>query len=322
MNFKKLASLMMMFVLVLGLVACNNTTETTETTDTTQEEVAEETTTEPEVAEETEETSDSDFDNSAEITVVSREDGSGTRGAFTEITGVLAEVGDEEEDQTSVEAMIQNSTNGVMTAVEGDPNAIGYISLGSLNDSVKPVSVEGVSPEADLVKSGEYKVARPFNVAYQTENIGEIGQDLLNFILSSEGQSVVEEAGYVMAINDGEEYTPSGLEGQITVTGSTSVSPVMEKLVEAYNVHNPDVVVDIQSVGSSAGMTAAMEGTANLGMASRELKNEELEALEHTAIAIDGIAVIVNNENPLEDLTMEQVRQIFVGEITTWSELE
>lgn len=322
MNFKKLASLMLMFVLALGLVACNGDTDTaSETTDT------EDTTTEvEEVVEDTEEdteelATDSDFDTSAEITVVSREDASGTRGAFTEITGVLAEVGDEEEDQTTVEAMIQNSTNGVMTAVEGDTNGIGYVSLGSLNDGVKAVDVEGVTPDTETVNSGEYQVARPFNIAYQADNIQEIGQDFLDFILSSEGQEVVEETGYVSA-TEGEEYTPSGLSGQITVAGSTSITPVMEKLAEAYSEHNPDVVIDIQSTGSSAGMTAAMEGNANLGMASRELKDEELEVLEHTAIAVDGIAVIVNNENPLDNLTMEQIRQIFVGEITTWSELE
>lgn len=304
MNLRKLASLLMLVVLVFGLVACNNEQKPAET--------PAETTTETPV-ETTEESTESDFDTSKGIDVISREDGSGTRGAFVEITGVESDGN----DNTTVGAIIQNSTNGVMTTVSGDEVGIGYISLGSLNDTVKAIQVEGVEATSDNVKSGSYPVARPFNVAWKEDNIGEIGQDLMKFILSPEGQAVVEEAGFVSA-EVGEDYEAAGLSGQITVGGSTSVTPVMEKLVEAYNVHNPNVQVDIQSTGSSAGMTAAMEGQANIGMASRELKDEEAAALESSVIAIDGIAVIVHNDNPLETLTMDEIQKIFVGEITTW----
>lgn len=318
MNLKRIASLMVLVVLIFGLVACNqNGAKENEkpaeepATVETAEETTEETTEEP-----TDESPESDFDTSANIDVISREDGSGTRGAFVEITGVESDGN----DNTTVDAIIQNSTNGVMTTVSGDTTGIGYISLGSLNETVKAVQVEGVETTANTVKSGDYPVARPFNVAWKAENIGEIGEDLMRFIQSPEGQAVVEEAGFV-SVETEEDYEPAGLSGQITVGGSTSVTPVMEKLVEAYQVHNPDVQVDIQSTGSSAGMTAVIEGQANIGMASRELKDEEKAELESCVIAIDGIAVIVHNDNPLETLTMDEIQKIFLGEITTWSEV-
>lgn len=312
MNLKKIVSLLMLAVLVIGLSACGNKVEEKPK----EEQVA----TEEQATEETN-SEESNFDTSATITVISREDGSGTRGAFTEITGVLEKVNDKEVDNTYVEAMIQNSTNGVMTAVTGDPNGIGYISLGSLNETVKAVQVEGVEAKAENVKDGSYKLARPFNIAWEEDVIGEIGKDFLNFILSKDGQAIVVEEGYVSA-TDGEAYTATNLEGTITVAGSTSVTPVMEVLAEAYEALNPGVSIEIQSTGSSAGMTSAMEGSANLGMASRELKDKENEALSSTVIAIDGIAVVVNNENPLDKLTMDQIKNIFIGEITTWSEVE
>lgn len=312
MNFKKVASLLMLAVLIFGLVACNNdnkgSDKPAEQPAQTAEKPAEEPAEEPE--------SETGFDTSANIDVISREDGSGTRGAFVEITGVESDGN----DNTTVEAIIQNSTNGVMTTVSDDTTGIGYISLGSLNDTVRAVKVEGVEATPETVKSGDYPVARPFNVAWKEDNIGEIGLDLMKFIHSSEGQAVVEEAGFV-SVDVEEDYEPAGLSGQITVGGSTSVTPVMEKLVEAYQAHNPDVQVDIQSTGSSAGMTAAIEGQANIGMASRELKDEEKAALESSVIAIDGIAVIVHNDNPLETLTMDEIQKIFTGEITAWSEV-
>lgn len=261
----------------------------------------------------------SNFDAGSMINVVSREEGSGTRGAFTEITGVLGEdASGNEVDNTTIEAVIQNGTNGVMTTVAGDEYGIGYISLGSLNDTVKPVMVEGVAATAEEVKAGNYSVARPFNVAWKEDTIGEIGTDMMLYIMSEEGQAIVEEEGYVSGGNDG-AYTPANLTGQITIAGSTSVTPLMENLAEGYKAHNPNVTIDIQSTGSSAGMTSAMEGAANLGMASRDLKDSETAVLTHKAIAIDGIAVIVNNANPTEDLTMEQIKNIFTGEITEWS---
>ncbi|PWD88355.1 phosphate ABC transporter substrate-binding protein [Ignatzschineria cameli] len=253
------------------------------------------------------------------INVISREQGSGTRSAFTELTGVLVKEGDEEVDKTYEEAAVQSSTDAVLTTVQNDAQAIGYISLGSLNDSVKAVNVEGVVASADDIKNGSYKLARPFNVAYKAD-VDEKAKDLITFIMSDEGQKIVEEEGYVGDAK-GETYTAIDNDAHITIAGSTSVSPLMEKLVEAYKALNPKVQIDIQSNGSSAGMTAATEGTAQLGMASRELKDEEKANLEFTVIARDGIAVIVNKENPTEDLTMEQLRQIFTGEVTEWDSL-
>lgn len=320
MNLRKIASVFMVMLLLVGLVACgdkaNESTGEKEKPAQTEESAK----VEEKEAEETPEAT-GDFDTSAEITLVSREDGSGTRGAFIEITGVEGKVDGEKVDQTSEEAMIQNSTNGVMTAVAGDPNGLGYISLGSLNDTVKALKVNGVAATAEGVKDKTYELARPFNLAWKEDVIGDIGKDLLVFIASPEGQQIINDQGYV-GLENGEAYTPANLEGTITVAGSTSVTPLMEALVEAYEGLNPGVSIEIQSTGSSAGMTSAMEGSANIGMASRELKGEEAEALTSEAIAMDGIAVIVNNENPLDDLSLEQIKNIYVGEILTWSDLE
>ncbi|HHW62321.1 MAG TPA: extracellular solute-binding protein [Syntrophomonadaceae bacterium] len=257
------------------------------------------------------------FDSSQFINVVSREDGSGTRGAFVEIVEVEDADGN---DATSLEAVIQNSTNGIMATVAGDKYSIGYISLGSLNDSVTSVSVDGVEATAENVKSGHYKIARPFNIAYKND-ISEVAQDFINFILSADGQAIVEENSLVAAV-EGDTYSPSGLSGNIVVGGSTSVTPLMEKLAEAYEALNEGVSIEIQSTGSSAGMTGAMEGSLDIGMASRDLKDSEKAELEHQAIAIDGIAVIVNNENTITDLTLEEIQGIYLGEITSWNEVE
>lgn len=261
------------------------------------------------------------FDTSQTINVISREDGSGTRGAFTEITGVLVEEGETETDNTYSAATIQNSTSGVMTTVAGDPASIGYISLGSLDDSVKGVTIEGVEATAETVQDGSYAIARPFNVAYG-EELSEVAQDFWDYIMSAEGQEIVVGEGYVEAVTDAPAFEATeGMSGNISIVGSTSVTPVMEVLVEEYTALNPEVTIDVTSNGSSAGMTAAMDGSADIGMASRELKDEELDVLTAEPLAIDGIAVIANNENSVEDLTMEQVRQIFTGEVTTWAEV-
>lgn len=256
-----------------------------------------------------------------EIHVVSREDGSGTRGAFTEITGVLQKENGEEVDKTFDEAIIQNSTNAVITTVAGDDASIGYISLGSLSDVVKAVKVEGHEATAEKVKSGEYGLARPFNIAYREDKITDLGKDFLKFIMSEEGQKIAEDNGYVSKVNTG-AYTPSNMEGSLTIGGSTSVTPLMENLVDAYKAHNPGFKADIQATGSSAGMTAAMEGAVEIGMASRELKDKEKEALTSEVIAMDGIAVIVNNSNSNEDISMDNIRQIFTGEIRNWEEVK
>lgn len=253
------------------------------------------------------------------INVITREQGSGTRSAFTELTGVLVKDGDKEVDNTYSEAAVQSSTDAVLTTVQNDASSIGYISLGSLNDDVKALKVEGVEATPENIKSNTYKLARPFNVAYK-KDVDEKAMDLIKFIMSDEGQKICEEEGYVGDAK-GETYEAINNDAKLTIAGSTSVTPLMEKLVEAYKAKNPDVVIDIQSNGSSAGMTAAMEGTAQLGMASRELKDEEKEALDFTVIARDGIAVIVNKENKVEDVTMDDLQKIFTGELTDWENL-
>ena len=262
-----------------------------------------------------------DLDKLGQIAVISREDGSGTRGAFTEITGLLEKNGDEEVDNTTASATVQNSTNGVMTTVAGNPSAIGYISLGSLNDMVKALTLEGVEPTPENILSGEYKLARPFLLVTKGEpKEGSLEADFIHFALSKEGQAIAEQEGYVKN-EQAEDYKPGNVSGEITVAGSTSVTPLMEKLVEAYKKVNSGANIQIQSNGSSAGITAAAEGTAQIGMSSRELKDEEKANVQGIVLAQDGIAVIVNKDNPAEDITMEQIKNIFNGSMTAWGDL-
>lgn len=271
-------------------------------------------------------TTDSSTDGAAggaAITVCSREDGSGTRGAFIELFGIEEKnESGEKVDNTIATAEITNSTSVMMTTVTGNKNAIGYISLGSLDESkVKAVKIDGAEATVENINSGEYKVSRPFNIAVR-DDASELTKDFISFILSSDGQSVVEEDGYIKASEEG-AYTPSGLTGKIVVSGSTSVSPVMEKLSEAYEALNEGVKVDIQTNDSTTGIQSVADGICDIGMASRELKDSELEkGLTPTVIAIDGIAVIVNPENSVSELTSEQVKSIYTGEITDWSEVQ
>lgn len=259
-----------------------------------------------------------DSAGSSDIHVITREEGSGTRSAFTEIAGVVDENGD---DMTTQTATVQNGTNAVMQGVAGDVDSIGYISLGSVNDSVKALNVEGVEATPENVAAGEYAVARNFNVTYGGE-LSEVAQDFWDFMFSSEGQALAEEEGYVAAVSDAPEYEAAGLSGNITIVGSTSVEPVIQRMSEAYTELNPDVTIDITAPGSGAGVTAAIDGTADIGMASRELDDEEQAQLTETAaIAVDGIAVIVNNDNPIEDITLDEIGGIFLGDITAWDEL-
>ncbi len=251
------------------------------------------------------------------ITVVSREDGSGTRGAFIELTGVLVEDGNNESDMTYEEAVIANKNDAILTTVAGDNYAIGYISLGSYNDSVKLVNINGVEPSEENIASGDYEIYRPFNVAVKDED-NELANDFIEFALSKEGQEVVAN-DYISADTEADSYESQELSGKLSIGGSTSVAPVVEKLKEAYIELNPDVTIDIQVTGSSAGMTGAIDETLDIGMASRELKDSELEELTPYVIAYDGIALIVNNENTIENLTLDQVREIYTGEITEWS---
>ena len=251
------------------------------------------------------------------ITVMSREDGSGTRVAFVELTGVEQD----DVDMTTVDAVITNSTAVMLTSVAGDPAAIGYVSMGSLNETVKAVSVDGNAATVEGIKDGSYTLARPFVVTTFGE-VGEIAQDLLNYIMSAEGQAIINEEGYIAIDDAAEAYTAAGVSGEITVGGSSSVTPVMEKLAEAYMALNPDVTVVVQQSDSTTGVTGTIEGTVDLGMASRALKAEEEEqGVVGTTIAMDGIAVIVNLENDTENLTTEQIMNIYTGAITDWSEL-
>ncbi len=251
------------------------------------------------------------------ITVVSREDGSGTRGAFTELLGIAVD----DVDNTVSTAEITNSTSVMMTTVAGDENAIGYVSLGSLDDSVKALKVDGVEATVENIKAGDYKAARPFNICIPKDGTTEIAQDLIDFILSEDGQIIIGEEGYISEEASG-TYKASGKEGKITLAGSTSVSPVMEKLTEKYKELNPGVTIEIQQTGSSAGIESAIEGACDIGMSSRELKEEELAKLQEIEIAMDGICVIVNLNSEVDNLTAEQIKQIYTGEITQWSMLQ
>ncbi|MBS6940348.1 MAG: extracellular solute-binding protein [Slackia piriformis] len=251
------------------------------------------------------------------ISVISREDGSGTRGAFTELFKIEDADGN---DATAASAVVTNSTSVMMTTVAGDPSSIGYISLGSLNDTVKAVEIDGVAPSAEGVKDGSYKVARPFNVV-AGKTVSDVAQDFLDFVMSAEGQAVVDE-DYVSVAENAQPYSASGRSGKVVVAGSSSVTPVMEKLAEAYEALNPDVNVEVQQSDSSTGIQSAIDGTCDLGMASRELKDSELsQGVEPAVIAMDGIAVIVNNGCAVNGLTSDQVKGIFTGEIADWSAL-
>ena len=270
-----------------------------------------------------EESSNDSGSSDGTINVVSREDGSGTRGAFVELFGIEEEdENGETVDMTTESASITNSTAVMMTTVAGDQNAIGYISLGSLDDSVKAVQIDGVDATVDNVKSGDYQVSRPFNVVTNSNTeLSDVAQDFLNYILSSDGQAVVEEEGYI-PLDATEAYTASDLSGTVTVAGSSSVTPVMEKLAEAYQELNPNVTVEVNQSDSTTGVTSALEGACDLGMVSRALTDSETgEGAQATEIATDGIAVIVNNENSVTNLTPDQVKQIFTGEVTSWSEI-
>mgnify|MGYP000507802056 FL=1 len=259
------------------------------------------------------------FDASKTISVVTREEGSGTRDAFTELTGVLVKDGDNKTDNTTTSAVTINSTEAVITNVKDNDAAIGYISLGSLNDTVKALKIGGVEATADNVKSGDYAVSRPFNIAYKGE-LSDVAQDFVDYIMSSDGQKIVSDNGYV-TVSENAAYSGKKPSGKISVAGSSSVSPVMEKLAEDYQKVNTNAKVEIQTSDSSAGMQSAMGGTCDIGMASRDLKDEEKSALKVETIAKDGIAVIVNNANTCDDLTLDQVKSIYTGETTVWSDI-
>lgn len=278
---KLIATVLMAAMLMTGLVSCSNSND------------------------------NQDGSISGEITVISREEGSGTRDAFVELFEI---------EEIYEAAEITEKTSVMLTSVAGNKKAIGYVSLGSLTDEVKSIEIDGVKATAENIKSGDYKISRSFNFAYKEDALSDIAKDFLKFVLSAEGQAIVEEEGYI-SIDTTEKYTASGICGKLSLAGSTSVGPVAEVLLEAYSSLNPNVEYEVQQTGSSAGMISAIEGACDIGMASRELKDSEKEALTGVTIAVDGIAVVVNVENTVELLTSEQIKRVFTGEITEWSEL-
>ena len=274
-----------------------------------------------EATEETTEVTEDEWDTSNDITIVSREDGSGTRGAFIELFGIEEKINDEKVDMTTEEAQITNSTSVMLTTVAGDDYAIGYVSLGSLDDSVKALKIDGAEATTENVKSGAYKVSRPFNIATKEGADNEVANDFISFILSTEGQQVVEENGYI-ALDDTKPYEGTAPLGKAVVGGSSSVSPVMEKLIEAYKAVNPNAEIELQTTDSTTGMESTISGSYDIGMASRELKDTETaEGLVGQVIATDGIAVIVNKNSTVDELSSDQVKAIYTGEAVTWADV-
>ena len=307
---KKVLAAVLMGAMVFSMAACGSNDSGSSSDSTTTEDSA---------------SSDSGSDASAPsgtISVLSREEGSGTRGAFVELFGVEEENADGEKvDNTTVDAQVTNSTAVMMTGVAQDPQAIGYISLGSLDDSVKALKVDGAEASAENVKNGTYKVSRPFNIV-TGDSLSDVAQDFVDYILSSDGQAIVGE-DYIPVDDAAEAYAGTSPEGSVVVAGSSSVSPVMEKLKEGYEAVNPNASIEIQTSDSTTGVESTISGICDIGMASRELKDTETsEGVTGTQIAIDGIAIIVNNENSMTDITSDHVKQIYTGEVTNWEDLQ
>ena len=312
---KKVLAAVLMGAMVFSMAACGSGDSGSSSDSTATEDSA---------------SSDSSSDSSSSdasapsgtISVLSREEGSGTRGAFVELFGVEEENADGEKvDNTTADAQVTNSTAVMMTGVAQDPQAIGYISLGSLDDSVKALKVDGAEASAENVKNGTYKVSRPFNIV-TGDSLSDVAQDFVDYILSSDGQAIVGE-DYIPVDDAAEAYAGTSPEGSVVVAGSSSVSPVMEKLKEGYEAVNPNASIEIQTSDSTTGVESTISGICDIGMASRELKDTETsEGVTGTQIAIDGIAIIVNNENSMTDITSDQVKQIYTGEVTNWEDLQ
>ena len=304
MKMKKFIALMAVTGMIASMAAgCGSSSDTTDNTaDATD-------------------TASSDWDNTSDITIVSREDGSGTRGAFIELFGIEQKQDDGSKvDMTTTDAQITNNTSVMMTTVADNEYAIGYISLGSLDDSVKALKIDGAEATADNIENGSYKVSRPFNIAVKKDLNNDVAKDFMSFIMSTEGQKVVADEKYI-PVADVTDYAGTKPLGSCVVGGSSSVSPLMEKLIEAYKTVNPDASIELQTSDSTTGMTSTIEGSYDIGMASRELKDEEAAELEPTVIATDGIAVIVNKDNPTDELSSDQVKSIYTGEVYTWDEV-
>ena len=305
---KKVAVLLITGIMAVAMTACGSSNSGTDNSGSTDGTAKTESSAD----------ADSDWDNTRDITVVSREDGSGTRGAFVELFGIEEEVNGEKVDMTTEEANITNSTSVMMSTVAQDEYAIGYISLGSLDDSVKAVKIDGSEATAENIKNGSYKISRPFNIATK-EDLSDAAQDFEDFILSTEGQKVVEDNKYI-PLDDVSDYKSNGASGKVVVAGSSSVTPVMQVLAEKYEAVSGNKV-EVNQSDSSTGVSSAIDGTCDIGMASRELKDDEASELEATVIATDGIAVIVNKANTADELSADQVKSIYVGDVTTWDEV-
>ena len=313
---KKVLAAVLMGAMVFSMAACGSSDSGSSSSDST-------TTEDSASSDSSSDSSSSDASApSGTISVLSREEGSGTRGAFVELFGVEEENADGEKvDNTTVDAQVTNSTAVMMTGVAQDPQAIGYISLGSLDDSVKALKVDGAEASAENVKNGTYKVSRPFNIV-TGDSLSDVAQDFVDYILSSDGQAIVGE-DYIPVDDAAEAYAGTSPEGSVVVAGSSSVSPVMEKLKEGYEAVNPNASIEIQTSDSTTGVESTISGICDIGMASRELKDTETsEGVTGTQIAIDGIAIIVNNENSMTEMTSDQVKQIYTGEVTNWEDLQ
>ena len=320
---KRKIALVCAAAMALSLAACGSTTSSSESTAASDSTASESTAASDSTADSAEadtaeaDAAASDFDTTQAITVITREEGSGTRSAFVELTGVEDDSG----DRTTQGAATQNSTNGVMTTVANDETAIGYISLGSLDESVKAVSVGGVAASADTVKDGTYTLSRPFNIVTNGEATDPVAVDFIGFCMGADGQALATEEGYI-GTDGAAAFTSTQPSGNITVGGSSSVSPLMEKLIEAYGEVNPNATIELMTTDSTTGVTGALDGTYTIGMASRELsEDEQAQGATATVLALDGIAVVVNPANPVSDMTTEQICSIYLGETTTWDQL-
>lgn len=312
---KRIAALVIMGIMTFSMAACGNSSD--EGSAGSSSDTAADTTADASAE-------DTEADGlSGSISVVSREDGSGTRGAFIELFGIEEENEDGEKiDNTTPDASVSNSTAVVMTNVAGNPKAIGYISLGSLDDSVKALKVDGAEASVENVKNDTYKISRPFNIAVK-DDLSDVAQDFVDYIMSAEGQKIVEDSGYIAVDDAAEAYAGSKPSGKVVVAGSSSVTPVMEKLKEGYETVNSAAEIEIQQSDSTTGVESAISGVCDIGMASRELKDSETsEGVTGQEIALDGIAVIVNTENPMTDITSAQVKDIYTGAVTNWEDLQ
>ena len=318
---KKVMCMLLTGVMAAGMFAgcgssdtADTTTDAAATTDAASTADAADTTSEAAPAE------NADFDHTSAIAVYSREDGSGTRGAFIELFGVQKEENGEKMDMTTEEAVIVNSTAVMMTTVAGDDYAIGYVSLGSLNDTVKALKIDGEEATEQNIKDGKYKICRPFNIATKKGADNELAKDFISYIMSKEGQQVISDNGYI-GDDSAEAYAGTKPSGKVVVGGSSSVSPVMEKLIEAYKKVNTGAEIELQTTDSTTGMTSAIDGSYDIGMASRELQDDEKDKLDSQAIATDGIAVIVNKNNTTDELSSDQVKDIYTGNAVAWDEV-